>query len=78
MSEFSVQWEKLCNIIILLSVGYSARGMGFDYILSVPLLLSHGFFFVPLDVEFQFLVKSSPFFTNVYSVVSCDFGVLMI
>lgn len=61
MSERSLLWKKLCNTIILLSVGHPPRGMGFDYILSVPLLLSHGFFFVSLDVKFQFLVKSSPF-----------------
>ena len=75
MSEFSVQWEKLCNSAkILLSVGHSARGMEFDYILSVPLLLSHGFFFVPLDVEFQFLVKSSPFFFFFFFFYQCLFS----
>ena len=39
--------------------------MGFDYIVNAPLLPSHGFFRVSLDVEnlFVFLVDSSlPFF----------------
>ena len=40
-------------------------GVGFDYIVNAPLLPSHGFFLVSLDVEnlFVFLVDSSlPFF----------------
>ena len=39
--------------------------MGFDYIVSAPLLPSRGFFFMSLDVEYLFLVDSSLFLSMV-------------
>ena len=37
-SEFSLLWENLCSIIILQCVGCLPWVMGFDYIVSPPLL----------------------------------------
>ena len=49
--------------------------MGFDYIMSVPLLPSCCDFFFVFGCRISFLVSSSLFYC--YSAVSCDFGVLM-
>ena len=44
-------------------------GMGFDYLACVPLLPSHGFFFMSLDVEYLFFfVDSSLFYQWFFSI----------
>ena len=76
-SELSVLWEKLCNILLLLSsLRVSHLGhMGFDYIASSPVLMH------PLVVTSLFPVVEDLFwkfavcFINC-SADSCDFGVL--
>lgn len=51
--------------------------MGFDYVMSVFLLLSRcGFLIISLDVEYLFLIDFS-LFSNGCSAVSCNFPVLM-
>ena len=50
-------------------------GMGFNYILKAPLLLSHCGFFI-FGCRLSFLVGLS-LFVDGYSAVSCDFGVFM-
>lgn len=49
--------------------------MGFDHIVSVPLLPFHGFFFMALNLT-PFWVDSV-FFIDGCSAVTCDFGMLV-
>ena len=60
-SEFSLQWENLCVIIILQFVGCPPAGyhMVFDHVMKALLLTCHcGFFFV-FGCKISFLVGSS-------------------
>ena len=51
--------------------------MGFDYIVSVPLLPSHGFFFMSLNLTPPPLFWVDSSLPVGYSAVSCDFGMLV-
>ena len=76
--KFSFLFENFCDVIIFPPVCGSPtwRDVGFDYIMTSPLLPSHcGFFFMSLDVEYFGTVFS--LFIDGCSAVSCDFGVFV-
>ena len=76
VSELSLLWENLCNIIIFQFVGRPPAGMGFDYIMKVPLLRSHCGFLFAFGCRISFLVCSI-LFVNGCLAVSCDLGIFM-
>ena len=64
-SEPSLQWVDLCGIIVLQFVVTHPAVMGFDFIVTVPLLPSHcGFSFV-FGCGVYFLVSSSVFLSMI-------------
>ena len=54
-SGLSLVWENFCDVLFSSLWIIHLGGMGFDYMMSVPFLLSHCvFFFMALDVEYLF------------------------
>ena len=74
-----------CDIIIFQSVGCPPGGMGFDYITIIPSTIKeeapsyHCVFFFVFSCGISFLVCSGGFFFLIdgFSVVNCNFDVLM-
>lgn len=76
-SELSLQWENICEKIILQFVGCRLVGRGFDNIVKEPLLPSHSVVFFVLRVECLLWYGLVVFVDSCYPVVSFDFGVFM-
>ena len=70
--------KSLCNVILFQFVDHQGD-MGFDFIMIVPLLLSHWSFFFVFECGVTFLAGSSEVFVVIVaagcSLVSCDFDV---
>ena len=77
-SELSLQWDNLWDRVIFSLWVTHPAGMGFDYIVKVPLLPSHcGSFFI-FGCRISFMVGSRVFLSIVVQqLVSCDFGAFM-
>ena len=77
-SALSLLWDNFSGTIVFQLVGSPPMGMGFDFIVIVPVLPSCCGLFIFFKCRVSFLVGSSSFFPpDGYLAVSCDFSVFI-